>query len=284
MSEQQPKFHPYFHKFMIYFALWMFAAFAVLFGIKLIYNGIENGYRDMELTLLIVVNALLIVLGLFTVKVRFECVNTSDRPVTILEVQARCGCIKATWKRKAVKPGKRAFIDVEYDPSRFIGEHKAQMTILSTNGELRKYNTITVRSYVERDETVEQMRHPYILFPGLRSDREVIGMRLCRKGETPIRHFELLNDSSAPVTLYFSTDTPDLAVSVQENQGASPRMPMDDLPEKPCTLTLAPGTKTTVTVTLNTRPLPSGAFSFRLYIRRSPSGSPVSIPVKGAIE
>ncbi len=72
MSEQQPKFHKWFHNALIYFFLWMFAAFAVLYGAKIIYEGQMNGYHGTELALIVVVNALLILLGLFTVKVRFD--------------------------------------------------------------------------------------------------------------------------------------------------------------------------------------------------------------------
>ena len=32
MSEQQPKLHKYFHNFMIYFAMWAYAALAILYG------------------------------------------------------------------------------------------------------------------------------------------------------------------------------------------------------------------------------------------------------------
>lgn len=102
MSEQQPKFHPYFHKFMIYFALWMFAAFAVLFGIKHILDGIENGYHGFELFLLIAVNALLIVLGLFTVKVRFDLAAFRGIAVKELLIAAVAGavlCLANNWVR-----------------------------------------------------------------------------------------------------------------------------------------------------------------------------------------
>jgi len=133
------------------------------------------------------------------VKVIFEYVNVSDKPVTILDIHAQCGCTKPVWKRRAVAPGARSRVEVEYDPSSFIGEQNAHLTVISTNGDYKKFNTITVRSFVERDETLEQIRHPYILSPGLRSDRDAVGMRLSVKGEKAIRHFELYNDSEEPL-------------------------------------------------------------------------------------
>ena len=72
MSEQLSGMHKWFHNFMIYFALWAFAAFAILFGIRFIASGVENGYEGFERVMLIIVNALLILLGLFAVKARFD--------------------------------------------------------------------------------------------------------------------------------------------------------------------------------------------------------------------
>ena len=72
MSEQTPKFHPWFHNSLIYFFLWAFAVVAVISGIRTIYNGWENGYNGFPFVMLIIVNGLMIVLGLFTVKVRFD--------------------------------------------------------------------------------------------------------------------------------------------------------------------------------------------------------------------
>ncbi len=72
MTEQQPKFHKWVHNFLIYFFMWACAAFAVLYGIKYIYLGQMNGYNGLELALLVIVNALLILTGLFTVKARYD--------------------------------------------------------------------------------------------------------------------------------------------------------------------------------------------------------------------
>lgn len=70
MSEQQPKFHPWFHKFLIWFALWAYALFAILYGVRNILSAVENGVEYLPLVILL--NALLILLGLFTVLARFD--------------------------------------------------------------------------------------------------------------------------------------------------------------------------------------------------------------------
>ena len=62
MSEQQPKLHQYFHNFMIYFAVWAYAAFAILYGVRHILSVIENGASYMALD--IVLSVLLIAVGI----------------------------------------------------------------------------------------------------------------------------------------------------------------------------------------------------------------------------
>lgn len=87
-EQQDPKFHPWFHKFLVNFAFWAFAAFAILYGAKYIYRGIENGYHGTELVLLIIVNALLILLGLFLIKVRFDLAGF--QPIAVREILWVC--------------------------------------------------------------------------------------------------------------------------------------------------------------------------------------------------
>ncbi len=72
MEQKKTQYSKALHSFLIYFALWAGAAFAVLFGIRFIYFGKMNGYEGFELVMLILVNVLLIALGLFTVKTRFD--------------------------------------------------------------------------------------------------------------------------------------------------------------------------------------------------------------------
>lgn len=71
MSEKQPpRLHVWFHNFLIYFAMWAYAAIAVIAGIR----NIDYAYQDrahFEI-LIIILGVLLILLGLFVVKVRFD--------------------------------------------------------------------------------------------------------------------------------------------------------------------------------------------------------------------
>ncbi len=62
--------HKYFHFFMIWFALWAFAALAIAYGAGHIFYVTENGASHR--TLDIVLSVLMIALGIFVIWTRFD--------------------------------------------------------------------------------------------------------------------------------------------------------------------------------------------------------------------
>ena len=69
-QEQNPKFSKFFHNFLIYFALWAYALVAVISGIREIIFGNENNVEGA--ILIYILGGILIAIGLFTIKVRFD--------------------------------------------------------------------------------------------------------------------------------------------------------------------------------------------------------------------
>jgi len=69
-EKKKSEYKIWFHKFMIYFALWAFAAFAVAFGVRGISDSIQNGMRHTAL--FVIAWGLLIADAVFLVKVRFD--------------------------------------------------------------------------------------------------------------------------------------------------------------------------------------------------------------------
>ena len=83
MSEQNMKFHPKFHKFIVNFALWAYAAIAVIAGIREIMSANENGASHYASVIVFAV--LLILAGVFAVVVRFDVAALRSRaPVELL--------------------------------------------------------------------------------------------------------------------------------------------------------------------------------------------------------
>ena len=53
MSEKQPKFHEWFHKFLIYFALWAFPLLGVIEGIRYIHFAVENSVSNKVIIIIL---------------------------------------------------------------------------------------------------------------------------------------------------------------------------------------------------------------------------------------
>lgn len=83
MSEQNMKFHPKFHQFIVNFILWAYAAIAVIAGIREIVSANENGASNYAGVIVFAV--LLMLVGVFAVVVRFDLAAFRGRaPVELL--------------------------------------------------------------------------------------------------------------------------------------------------------------------------------------------------------
>ena len=182
------------------------------------------------------------------VKVRFVCTNICDKNVSILAVNSQCGCAKPSFSHAAIKPGAKGYVDVVLDPSSLF--------------DYRKFNTITIHGYVARDVTEEEVRYPYELVPGFRSEVDVLGMRLNKKGDVSEKEFTVYNSSSGKVSLRWASDRKNVKAVVPE--------------------ALAPHSSARIKVSLDTDGMPSGAFSESLYIYVN--GSKAAVTLKGAVE
>lgn len=135
------------------------------------------------------------------VTVTFVCENISPKAVTILDVHAQCGCTKASFSREAIAPGATARVEVVLDPSTLYGEQNRHLTVIATGGDYRKFNTLTVHGVVERDQSPAEIRFPFLLGAGIRTELGTVGLRKRTSGEKVKRSVVLYNDSSAPVRL-----------------------------------------------------------------------------------
>lgn len=126
----------------------------------------------------------------------FIFTNIADKPVSIVDVQSQCRCAVPKFGRTEVLPGKQSVIEVILDPSELYGEQNRHLTVVSTNGEYRRFNTITVHAYVKRDQTEGEIRYPYLLGDGLRTESRSVGVNVDTGCEIVI-----YNDNPYPVEL-----------------------------------------------------------------------------------
>ncbi len=88
MTDKKVRLHQWFHNFLVNFALWAFGAFAILYGIRFIYEAKMDGYSGSEFMMIVSVNILLIAVGLFTFKTRFDLADF--RLIALKELPGVC--------------------------------------------------------------------------------------------------------------------------------------------------------------------------------------------------
>lgn len=67
------------------------------------------------------------------VKFKFEFTNMGTAPLIVSGVKASCGCTTPGWTREPVLPGKRGFIEAQYNPQNRPGSFRKSLTVSSNN-------------------------------------------------------------------------------------------------------------------------------------------------------
>lgn len=148
------------------------------------------------------------------VKLRYGFTNISDKPVTLLDVHTQCGCLKPTYSGKPVPPGGRGVVDAVFDPANRLGAFSFGLTVISTNGDYKKFNTLKARGYVVSRIPEAEIFHPYILSDTFRADVDAVGMRRFGPGDGPrTRHVKLYNTTDKPLRPVYLPGSPNLRMS-----------------------------------------------------------------------
>ena len=198
------------------------------------------------------------------ITVRFECTNICDKPVAIIDVRSQCGCTRPSFGKASIAPGKKGYVDVVFDPHTLFADQKRHLTVVATNGEYRKFSTLTVTGYVDRGVSEEEVRYPYVLAEGLRSDQNTIGMRLSKRGDVPVREFTIYNGSSSVMKLDWTSDD---------------RCVMAEVPDE-----IKPGESAKIKVSVKTRWLPSGTYQKSMTLMINGNQQSERILLKGSVE
>ena len=198
------------------------------------------------------------------ITVRFECTNICDKPVAIIDVRSQCGCTRPSFGKASIAPGKKGYVDVVFDPHTLFADQKRHLTVVATNGEYRKFSTLTITGYVDRGVSEEEVRYPYVLAEGLRSDQNTIGMRLSKRGDVPVREFTVYNESSSVMKLDWTSDD---------------RCVMAEVPDE-----IKPGESAKIKVSVKTRWLPSGTYQKSMTLMINGNQQSERILLKGSVE
>lgn len=198
------------------------------------------------------------------ITVRFECTNICDKPVAIIDVRSQCGCTRPSFGKASIAPGKKGYVDVIFDPHTLFADQKRHLTVVATNGEYRKFSTLTITGYVDRGVSEEEVRYPYVLAEGLRSDQNTIGMRLSNRGDVPVREFTIYNGSSSVMKLDWTSED---------------RCVMAEVPDE-----IKPGESAKIKVSVKTRWIPSGTYQKSMTLMINGNQQSERILLKGSVE
>lgn len=65
----------------------------------------------------------------------FVFTNTSTEPLTVLRVNASCGCTTPGWSKEPIPPGQNGFVKAQYDPRGRPGFFQKNLTVVTDQGE-----------------------------------------------------------------------------------------------------------------------------------------------------
>lgn len=197
------------------------------------------------------------------VKLRYEFTNISGKPVTLLEVHTQCGCLQPTYGRKPVPPGGHGVVDVVFDPKNRLGDFSIGLTVISTNGDYKKFNTLIAEGYVVSRTPEWEIFHPYVLSATFRADVDAVGMRRFRMNDGPrIRQIKLYNTTDRTLHPTYFSGSRYLKMSGPD--------------------TIAPRSEAVVVYELNPRGMVPGEFTIRSVVQIGDSKT--TIAVKGLID
>lgn len=94
-------------------------------------EGVKSNSRQAEISFTTTEHNFDKVIDGEVVRYSFEFENTGKGDLVITAVKADCGCTVAEYPEKAVKPGEKGYIDVQFDSRRRIGFNHKRITVLS---------------------------------------------------------------------------------------------------------------------------------------------------------
>ena len=158
----------------------------------------------------------------------FRLRNEGKKPVAISAVNTWCGCMVASYTKRAIRPGESANITVTLDPDHKSGKFIKQVVALTDGG--RKY----VRLWVKADITPEvhpiAEECPYDFGQGLWMSQKMLPFPDLDKGQEYAFELRVGNNTSRKMTVSFT------------------RRPDNRVLRMPESLTLAPGERRSIRV------------------------------------
>lgn len=128
----------------------------------------------------------------------FQFINSSDKPIVVLDVTGGCSCTKTVFPRQPILPSKGGQIRVCFDPmNQPEGEFFRKIVITTSEG--RQVISIAGNITPRKKSTEEQ--YPLILGGGLRIDINYHSFGYVEHGKSCRSSFEVFNTTDKPISL-----------------------------------------------------------------------------------
>ncbi len=134
-----------------------------------------------------------------TVAHTFRFTNTSSEPVVIVNAIASCGCTKAEFSRKPVKPDGTGEIIIRFDPMNYPGMFSRKLTIFTSASRTPEHLTISGR-VTPRIKTIAE-RCPLSVGRGVRMDANAHAFGYIEHGNRAGSEFAIVNTSDREVSV-----------------------------------------------------------------------------------
>lgn len=129
----------------------------------------------------------------------FTGVNTSGKPVVILEIFSSCGCTVPEYSKKPILPGEKTQVKVTYDPMNRPGVFMKDLAVYDT--ERRRLAKLTIRgSVTPRVKTAEEL-YPVEVAGGLRMTESMATFSYLYHGRPAMSAVGILNTSGRALRL-----------------------------------------------------------------------------------
>ncbi|MTI22046.1 DUF1573 domain-containing protein [Fulvivirga sp. RKSG066] len=128
----------------------------------------------------------------------FKFINNSEKPISILNVKASCGCTTPDWSKEPVAPGESGFVQAQYNPRNRPGQFNKSLTITTD------YNDQPIRLYIKGNVTPKPKsieEELPVSMNGLRVKYRSLNMgKVYTTDEPTVKTFEVYNDTDSAIT------------------------------------------------------------------------------------
>jgi len=142
---------------------------------------------------------------------KFEFTNTGNAPLIINNVKASCGCTTPGWTKEPVMPGKKGYVQAQYNPINRPGSFRKSLTISSNTGST---STVFISGQVTPKPKTLAETLP-IKMGSLRIRSKSLNMGTIKNNKISVKKHHLYNEGDTPLTLIESKTPEYISISFE---------------------------------------------------------------------